>query len=78
MYFIKKNLFYCAREVEKLANVIVGENESFESAIKRFKKEVEKAGILSEIKRHQHFEKPSEKKKRKLNATKRKMQKKSK
>jgi len=60
-----------------LASVIVGNNESFESALKRFKKEVEKAGILSEIKKHQHFEKPSEKKKRKMNAAKRKLRKKT-
>ena len=32
----------------------------------------EKAGIISDMKRHQHFEKPSERKKRKINAAKRK------
>jgi small subunit ribosomal protein S21 len=55
--------------------VIVRENEPFEKAFKRFKKSCEKSGLMSEIKKHQHFEKPSEKKKRKLNAAKRRMRK---
>lgn len=50
------------------------ENESFESALRRFKKKCEKAGILSDLRKHQHFEKPSEKRKRKANAARRKMQ----
>jgi len=41
-------------------------------ALRRFKRICEQEGILSEIKKHQHFEKPSEKKKRKLLASKRK------
>ena len=47
------------------------DNEAFESALKRFKRACEKAGILSEIRKHQHFEKPSEKKKKKALAAKR-------
>ena len=50
----------------------VKEGESFESALRRFKKKCEKAGILADLRRHQHFEKPSERRKRKLNAAKRK------
>jgi small subunit ribosomal protein S21 len=56
-----------------MAGVRVKENESFESALRRFKKKCEKAGILADLRRHQHFEKPSERRKRKLNAAKRKM-----
>ena len=59
-----------------MPNVIVEENESFESALKRFKKKVEKAGIVSDVKRHQRYEKPSERKKRKRAAARRKMRKK--
>jgi small subunit ribosomal protein S21 len=51
------------------------EGESFEKAFRRFTKQCEKAGLMSDIKKHQHYEKPSEKKKRKLNAAKRKMRK---
>ena len=44
--------------------VVVGENEAFEKAFKKFKRLVEKEGILTEVKRRQFYEKPSEKKKR--------------
>lgn len=48
-----------------MSGVRVRENDSFESALKRFKKQCEKAGILSEIKRREHYEKPSIKRKKK-------------
>ncbi len=51
-----------------MSEVKVGENESIESALKRFKKKVQKAGILSEIKRRERYEKPSVKRKRKAEA----------
>ncbi len=41
------------------------EGESIDSALKRFKKECEKDGILTEVKRREFYEKPSEKRKRK-------------
>ncbi len=56
-----------------MPGIIVHEKEPFEKALRRFKKICEKAGIISEMKKNQHFEKPSEKKKRKLNAAKRKL-----
>jgi len=55
--------------------VKVRDGEPFEKAFRRFIKSCEKAGLMSDIKKHQHFEKPSERKKRKLNAAKRKMRK---
>jgi small subunit ribosomal protein S21 len=51
-----------------LAEVQVGPGESIESALKRFKKKIQKAGILSEIKRRERYEKPSVKRKRKAEA----------
>jgi small subunit ribosomal protein S21 len=48
-----------------LAVVIIDENESFEVALKRFKRMCEREGILSEVKKRQHYEKPSETKKKK-------------
>jgi small subunit ribosomal protein S21 len=53
-----------------MAGVRVKENEPFESALKRFKKQCEKAGILSEVRRREHYEKPSAKRKRKALAAK--------
>ena len=51
-----------------MPEVKVGENESIESALKRFKKKIQKAGILSEIKRRETYEKPRIKRKRKSEA----------
>jgi small subunit ribosomal protein S21 len=48
-----------------MAEVEVQPGESIESALKRFKKKIQKAGILSEIKRREYYMKPSVKRKRK-------------
>ena len=53
-----------------MPGVRVKEGEPFESALKRFKKQCEKAGILSEVRRREHYEKPSVKRKRKALAAK--------
>lgn len=45
--------------------VTVREEESFENAMRRFKRKCEKSGILTELKKRQHYEKPSIKRKRK-------------
>jgi len=58
-----------------MTGVKVRDDESFEKALRRFNKFCEKTGILSDIKKHQHFEKPSERRKRKNNAARRKMKK---
>ena len=58
-----------------MTGVKVRDDESFEKALRRFNKFCEKTGILSDIKKHQHFEKPSETRKRKNNAARRKMKK---
>ena len=55
-----------------MTGVRIRDDESFERALRRFNKFCEKAGILSDIKKHQHYEKPSEAKKRKLAAARRK------
>ncbi len=52
--------------------VVIRDNEPFERALKRFSKTCERAGILSDIKKHRRFEKPSEEKKRKINSAQRK------
>ena len=48
-----------------MPGVKIKEGESFENALKRFKKQCEKAGILSEIRKREHYEKPSVKRKKK-------------
>jgi len=51
-----------------MPGVRVKENEPIESAIRRFKKQCEKAGILSELKRREYYDKPSVRKKKKAAA----------
>ena len=48
-----------------MPGVKVKDNEPFDNAMKRFKKQCEKAGILSEIRKREHYEKPSVKRKKK-------------
>jgi small subunit ribosomal protein S21 len=48
-----------------MAQVIPGESEGIESALRRFKREVSKAGIFPDMRKHRHFETPIEKQKRK-------------
>ena len=55
-----------------VTKVIVEPDESFENALKRFKKQCEKAGLLSEFKKRQHYEKPSVRRKRKALAARKK------
>ena len=48
-----------------MAEIKVGKNETLDSALRRFKKQCSKTGVLSEAKKRKHYEKPSEKRKRK-------------
>ena len=61
-----------------MAFVKVRDNESFEQAFRRFKKSCEKAGILSEVKKREHYEKPSVRKKKKYIAAQKRALKKTK
>ena len=56
-----------------MTGVIAGNNESFDSLLRRFNKRVQQAGILSEVRHREYFEKPSVKRKRKEAASKRKV-----
>lgn len=51
-----------------MPGIKVRDNEGFDSAIRRFKRIVEKSGVLSEMRRREFHETPSEKKKRALAA----------
>ncbi len=48
-----------------MTQVVIDKNESLESALRRFKRQVSKAGIFSDIKRQRQFETPIEKRRRK-------------
>ena len=49
-----------------MSEVRIAEGESIETALKRFKKKIQKAGILSEIKRRERYEKPSDRERAKI------------
>lgn len=53
-----------------MSGITVNENEPFEIALRRFKKLCEKAGIISEVRKRQFYEKPSIKRKKKTLAAK--------
>lgn len=51
-----------------MAEIRVKKNESLESALRRFKRESAKTGVLAELRKRRHFEKPSVKRKKKSEA----------
>jgi len=55
-----------------VTDVMAGKDESFESLLRRFTKKVQQDGILAEVRRREHYEKPSIKRKRKDATKKRK------
>jgi len=59
-----------------LAGIIVKEGESFEQALKRFKRLVKKTKILSEVKKREFYEKPGVKRRKKIQAARKKLLKK--
>jgi len=59
-----------------LAGIIVREGESFEQALKRFKRLVEKTKILSEVKKREFYEKPGIRRRKKTQAARKKLLKK--
>jgi small subunit ribosomal protein S21 len=56
-----------------MPGIVVKDGESFESALRRFKKQCEKAGVLSEIRKREHYEKPSIKRKKKALAARKRL-----
>ena len=57
-----------SRPRQHMPVIKVKDNESFEQAMKRFKKTCEKAGILTELRRREYYDKPSIRKKKKAAA----------
>ncbi len=59
-----------------MALVRIRDSEAFEQAFRRFKKACEKSGILSEVKKREHYEKPSVRRKKKSLAARKRLLKK--
>lgn len=56
-----------------MPGIYLDDSDNFDIALRRFKKQVEKAGILSELKKRQHYEKPSVQRKKKKAAAKKRL-----
>jgi small subunit ribosomal protein S21 len=74
-FIIRNNIITYLKSFKKgggrwMPGIKIKENESFENALRRFKKQVEKTGILSEVRKREHYEKPSIKRKKKALAAK--------
>lgn len=59
-----------------MPGIILNDNDNFDYALRKFKKQCEKSGILSELKKRQHYEKPSVQRKKKEAAARKRMLKK--
>ncbi|MBQ8371954.1 MAG: 30S ribosomal protein S21 [Clostridia bacterium] len=51
-----------------MAEIRVKENETLDSALRRFKRQCQKSGVLTELRKREHYEKPSVKRKKKAEA----------
>jgi len=58
-----------------MPGIVIRDGDSFEAALKRFKKQVEKAGTLAEVRKREAFEKPSVKRKKKDAAARKRLKK---
>jgi len=61
-----------------MPGIMIRDGDSFEASLKKFKKQCEKAGILSEVRKREAYEKPSVKRKKKAAAARKRLVKKSK
>ncbi|HEY8392007.1 MAG: 30S ribosomal protein S21 [Firmicutes bacterium] len=55
-----------------MAEVKIGKNESLDSALRRFKRQCQRSGILAEIRKREHYDKPSVRRKKKSEAARKK------
>ncbi len=54
-----------------MSEIRVGDNESLENALKRFKRKCQRSGVLAEVRKREHYEKPSVRRKKKEQAARR-------
>ncbi len=59
--------FICiwTENLDRMPSVRIKENEYFDAALRRFKRACEKAGVLTELRRREYYEKPTQERKRK-------------
>ena len=55
-----------------MSEIKVGKNESLDSALRRFKRTCQRSGVMQDMRKHEHYEKPSIKRKKKSEAARKK------
>ena len=69
-------ILYIIREIggreKEMSEVRVRENETLDSALRRFKRQCAMSGIMSEVRKREHYDKPSVRRKKKAEAARRK------
>jgi len=65
-------MLFVARGGKLVAEIKVGKNETLDSALRRFKKQCSKSGVLQEVRKREHYEKPSVRRKKKSEAARKK------
>lgn len=55
-----------------MSEIKIGENESLDNALKRFKRQCARSGVIGEVRKREHYEKPSVRRKKKSEAARRK------
>lgn len=68
---MKYSWSYEGRE-KSVSEIKLGENESLDSALKRFKRQCARSGVLGEVRKREHYEKPSVRRKKKSEEARRK------
>ncbi len=64
----KTSPFWLRGEKDTVSEVRLKENESLDSALRRFKRQCARSGVLAEVRKREHYEKPSVKRKKKSEA----------
>ncbi|MDP2857019.1 MAG: 30S ribosomal protein S21 [Bacillota bacterium] len=60
-----------------MAEVKVGKDETLDAALRRFKRQCQKSGVLAEVRRREHYDKPSVKRKKKSEAARKRLRRRS-
>ena len=66
--WLKTKTLKCEGREKEMAEVKVKDGESLDSALRRFKRQCARSGILTELRKREHYEKPSVKRKKKSEA----------
>ena len=67
-HFCIRDLYNNQKEGNLLSQVRLKENESLDNALRRFKRQTAKDGVIQEVRKREHYEKPSVKRKKKSEA----------